>query len=81
MQCFKIQYGALFAYIAKIFVLQIAMISPGMGSCDYTLNTLRYANRYCHRVLNLSHHPWFYYTCSLSLKKQLKVSLVLCHTG
>ncbi|XP_062388306.1 kinesin-like protein KIF2C isoform X2 [Sardina pilchardus] len=23
----------------------IAMISPGMGSCDYTLNTLRYANR------------------------------------
>ncbi|KAK9979244.1 hypothetical protein ABG768_012684 [Culter alburnus] len=23
----------------------IAMISPGMGSCEYTLNTLRYANR------------------------------------
>ncbi|XP_056600503.1 kinesin-like protein KIF2C [Triplophysa dalaica] len=23
----------------------IAMISPGMNSCDYTLNTLRYANR------------------------------------
>ncbi|XP_063046112.1 kinesin-like protein KIF2C isoform X2 [Engraulis encrasicolus] len=23
----------------------IAMISPGMGSCDYTLNTLRYADR------------------------------------
>lgn len=26
-------------------LLQIAMISPGMGSCEYTLNTLRYANR------------------------------------
>ncbi|KAI1888661.1 hypothetical protein AGOR_G00187440 [Albula goreensis] len=23
----------------------IAMVSPGMGSCDYTLNTLRYADR------------------------------------
>uniref|UniRef100_A0A8C9VZJ1 Kinesin-like protein n=1 Tax=Scleropages formosus TaxID=113540 RepID=A0A8C9VZJ1_SCLFO len=29
----------------------IAMISPGMGSCDYTLNTLRYADRY---LLHLS---------------------------
>uniref|UniRef100_A0A8C8GKL6 Kinesin-like protein n=1 Tax=Oncorhynchus tshawytscha TaxID=74940 RepID=A0A8C8GKL6_ONCTS len=24
----------------------IAMVSPGMASCDYTLNTLRYADRY-----------------------------------
>ena len=27
-------------------MLQIAMISPGMGCCEHTLNTLRYADRY-----------------------------------
>lgn len=25
---------------------QIAMVSPGMTSCEYTMNTLRYADRY-----------------------------------
>uniref|UniRef100_A0AAY4A031 Kinesin-like protein n=1 Tax=Denticeps clupeoides TaxID=299321 RepID=A0AAY4A031_9TELE len=30
----------------------IAMISPGMSSCEYTLNTLRYAYRYA-KILNL----------------------------
>ncbi|KAG9330361.1 hypothetical protein JZ751_025648 [Albula glossodonta] len=30
----------------------IAMVSPGMGSCDYTLNTLRYADRYSSYTLN-----------------------------
>lgn len=24
---------------------QIAMVSPGMASCEYTMNTLRYADR------------------------------------
>lgn len=33
--------------------MQIAMISPGMGSCDYTLNTLRYADRWCWQSLLL----------------------------
>ncbi|KAK1786910.1 hypothetical protein P4O66_017011 [Electrophorus voltai] len=33
---------------------EIAMISPGMNSCDYTLNTLRYADRYM-RLLEIKH--------------------------
>lgn len=28
-----------------MFVFQIAMISPGLSSCEHSLNTLRYADR------------------------------------
>ncbi len=27
------------------YLFQIAMISPGIGCCEHTLNTLRYADR------------------------------------
>ncbi len=30
----------------EFFIVQIAMISPGFNSCEHTLNTLRYADRY-----------------------------------
>nr|XP_013817475.1 PREDICTED: kinesin-like protein KIF2C isoform X1 [Apteryx mantelli mantelli] len=36
----------------SLLALKIAMISPGMSSCEYTLNTLRYADR----VKELSPH-------------------------
>ena len=32
---------------------QIAMISPGFNSCEHTLNTLRYADRYYHNACTL----------------------------
>lgn len=32
-------------FIFHFFFVQIAMISPGMSSCEHSLNTLRYADR------------------------------------
>lgn len=43
------------------FTCMIATISPGMASCENTLNTLRYANRVKELTLNLrSHHRCLY---------------------
>ena len=33
------------AHCICTFCVQIAMISPGLSSCEHTLNTLRYADR------------------------------------
>lgn len=37
---------------------QIAMVSPGMASCEYTMNTLRYADRFAFRFRSRSLEDW-----------------------
>uniref|UniRef100_A0A4W4FF16 Kinesin-like protein n=1 Tax=Electrophorus electricus TaxID=8005 RepID=A0A4W4FF16_ELEEL len=58
----------------------IAMISPGMNSCDYTLNTLRYADRYM-RLLEIKHASTHFLRGSRTVARSFSVmrnSLLTC---
>lgn len=39
------------------------MVSPGMASCEYTMNTLRYADRYNFNLCCLSYSDRFWIKC------------------
>uniref|UniRef100_A0A673YCY4 Kinesin-like protein n=1 Tax=Salmo trutta TaxID=8032 RepID=A0A673YCY4_SALTR len=50
----------------------IAMVSPGMASCDYTLNTLRYADRYTQS------HEWIVTILLLIFSEEVRSKYLGC---
>ena len=40
-------------------LLQIAMVTPGFNSCEHTLNTLRYADRFVYKPIVILLPPAF----------------------
>lgn len=41
------------SFVGNSRTVMISCISPNAGSCEHTLNTLRYADRYCGNIIYL----------------------------